>query len=206
MPGKWNPFNREEQHVEDPEVKPNGEVKTQEKSPAEMIAESITSALQPVVTQLGEFRTKLDAVEAATKKPEKQEPAPGENVTPSVFDSEDAAFNTRLGPIVAQQLAMEARITYGEVKQEYVAKGYGEMLAQWDGEIQKVLDGSPLVTGDGKRCRGDKVYIRNVINMVFGEKALASGVKFGGRDRGFFTESAGGSNDSPQAMAQRTMV
>lgn len=195
MPAHWNPFNREEQHV-DPEIKPGEATKPPEKTPAELIAESVgaavTEAFKPITAKLNEFDTRLAE---ATKKPEPRQQTPEHPETPSVLDNEDLAFATRLTPFLLRQYEVEAKMARNEIKSEYVAKGWGDVWAANEAEISAVLDGSPVVGGDGKPVRGNLSYIRNVVDMVIGRAAQKAGLKFGGKDRGFFVETAGGESN-----------
>jgi hypothetical protein len=189
MPDTWNPFKP----AANPDATAN-EPKPGEKSPAELIAESVGKALEPVVSRLGEFTTRLDAIETATRRPPKTEEPVQPHTIPSVFDDEDGAFAHRVGPVVQRQLETEARIARNEIKQDYVARGYAEVYTQFESEINQILDNSPLVDGKGQLCRGSSQYINNVVEMVFGRAAMKQGIKFGGKDKGFFIESAGGSS------------
>lgn len=169
----------------------SGEGGAPAKTPAELIAESVSAALKPLTDSMAALSTKVDAVEAATKRPAKVENTEPRART-SVFDDEDAAINERVYPLAERTLALEARMARNEVKIEYATKGYGEVWAQFEADINTVLENSPLVDGSGKLCRGDAGYIRNCVNMIFGKAAMAAGLKFGGKDKGFFIESAGG--------------
>jgi hypothetical protein len=196
----WNPFAKNDPPVTTPNPDAAaGDGKNvaapPEKTPAELLAESLRSGLEPVMAKLTEVSTRLDTVEQATKRPARDatEGAPPSRV--SVFDDEDAAIAQRMAPLFQRQLETEARMTYNEVKSEVTAKGYGEVFEKFGAQIEQTLEGSPLVGPDNKLCRGDKTYIRNVITMVIGAEAVKAGLKFNGRDRGFFIEGAGGSAD-----------
>jgi len=172
-----------ENKVPDPEVKPP------EKSQAELIAE----ALSPFVESQRQFQTtlneRLDKLESQTAKPAPKEPVdPAQPI--SVLDNEDAAFAQRMTPIYARQLELESRIVKNDIKAEYVNAGYGDLWAQFASEIDSVIDSSPLVTAEGKAFRGDPQYIRNVVDMVMGRAARKAGMRFDGKNKGFFLESA----------------
>lgn len=204
-------FVKGEEH-KDPEV--NGEVKPPEKTDAELLAETVNSAvgtalataLKPISDALGTVATRVESVEQRFSKPPEKHDNGGEGngettvSYPSVFDDEDAAIGTRVvravAPIMQQQYEMQANLNFNEVKSEYEAKGYGELFAQFGDKIRGLVASAPLVTNDGKPYRGDKEYIRRVFNMVFGEAAIQKGVKLGGKDQGFFLESTGGSPDA----------
>jgi hypothetical protein len=173
---------------------PNPEVKPTDKSVAEQIAE----ALQPFTTSFKEFSDgltqRLATVEEQTRKPAPVEhPEPG---TPtSVLDNEDVAFAQRLTPLMARQLELESRLVKQDIKAEYIAAGYNDLWNKFHKEIDEMVDKSPLVTADGKPLRGDPQYIRNVVDMIMGRAARAAGMRFDGKDRGFFLESASGGDD-----------
>lgn len=184
----WFP-SKEDKNMPDPELKD----KPPEKTQAELIAESVGAALKPYMEAQVARDARLDAIEANTRRPaERVEPV--ENV--SVMENEDLAFAQRIGPVMLRQLETEARIARSEVKQEYVAAGYGEAWAEFEKGIDEVLNQSPVVGADGKAIRGNPDYIRNVVDMVFGRAAKKAGIKFGGRERGFFLESAGGGENN----------
>lgn len=187
----WNPWKKPEVKPADGEV--GGDTKPPEKSPAEIIAESLQTALQPVMAKLSEQDARFTTLEDRTKPPERRVEAT--EVT-SVLDNEDVAFAQRLTPLMARQLELEARIVKSDIKSEYVSAGYGDLLKKFEGEINQTIDGSGLVTADGKPLRGDPQYIRNVIDMILGRAARAAGMKFDGKDRGFFLETGGSGADS----------
>lgn len=164
--------------------------KQNEKSPAEMIAESINSALKPVVDQLGALKQDIDALRAP-KPPEK--PATP-NEIPSVLDDENAAFAQRLTPLYTRQLEFEATIERDRVRHEYEDAGFGDMWRQYQTDIDKQLIATALVQPDGnggvKPLRGDPQYIRNVADMILGRAARSGGIKFDGANKKFFIEGA----------------
>lgn len=188
---------------EKPEVKPpveEGTEKPKEKTPAELIAESVSAALQPVLAKLGEQDARFSKLEEQTKPREAKERVdPSEPV--SVLDDENLAFAQRITPIMARQLELESRIVRNDIKAEYEKAGYGELWAQFETEIVNVLESAPLVTNDGKPFRGDPQYIRNVVDMIMGRAARAAGMRFDGKSKGFFLEpAAGSSNDSQRTV------
>ena len=175
------------------EVKPEVEVKPPEKTPAELIAETLSAALKPVTDTLSTINGRLEAVENSTRRPER-EITPTE--TPSVFDNEDAAFAQRIGPVMLRQYELEARYVRDEIRREYERAGHGEVWAQYEGQINGELERSALVQPDGhggvRPLRGDPAYIRNVVNMIIGAAAVAAGMRFDGKSKSFFLETAGG--------------
>lgn len=177
------PFNSEE--------KPNGdgESKPPEKSPAELIAESVSAALKPFADRLDNLATDMASVKESTK-PRQPEAKPMD--LPSVFDNEDAAFNLRLTPIMARQLELEARVALKDIKYEYQSAGFGDLWSQYESDINSILEQSPLVDGNNKLLRGNPDYIRNTVDMVFGRAARKAGMRFDGKNKTFFLESAGG--------------
>jgi hypothetical protein len=176
------PSKLPENKVPDPEVKPL------EKTAAELIAE----ALNPFIEGQRQFQTnlneRLQKLEEQTAKPPAREPDPGQPV--SVLDDENAAFAQRMTPLYARQLELESRIVKTDIKAEYVAAGYGDLWAKFAKDIDETVDKSPLVTAEGKPFRGDPQYIRNVVDMIMGRAARNAGMRFDGKDKGFFLESA----------------
>lgn len=181
----------------DPEAKP-GEAKA-EKTPAELIAESLQSALKPLAERFDTITQRMDVIEQNTKKPEPKVENPN---IPSVLDDEEAAFNMRMSPVFARTLELEARVVKNDIKAEYRSAGFGELLQQYEAEIDQTIDNSPLVDGQNKLVRGDANYIRNVIDMIFGRAARKAGMRFDGKNKSFFLESAGGSAATQQVAAE----
>lgn len=196
----WNPFKKKEETMPDPELKPEA---PPEKSPAELIAESVSAALKPYIDGQAARDARLDTIEANTRRPEPRVETPE---TVSVMDDEATAFAQRLGPLVLRQLETEARLALADVKQEYANGGYADAWAKLEPEINKTLNGSPIVGGDGRPLRGNPDYIRNVVDMVFGRAARAAGVRFGGRDKGFFLETTGGGDENTGAHVEDGMT
>jgi hypothetical protein len=182
------PFPAPENKIEEKE---KADEKPPEKTPAELIAE----ALSPLVTRLEEQSKRFDTLEAQTK-PREQKQTVQPNEPTSVLDDENLAFAQRLTPIMARQLELESRVVKNDIKTEYATAGYGELWAQFEGDINGILDGSPLVKPDGSPMRGDPQYIRNVVDMVFGRAARKGGMRFDGKSKGFFLESGSGSNET----------
>jgi hypothetical protein len=187
-------FNEEKPNVvdpanADPDKKPADDPnKPAEKTPAELIAE----ALKPMADNFNAINTRLQMIEENSKpKPKPVDPP----AVASVYEDEDAAFNQRLTPVVLRQLELEARMIKDDIRREYEKDGFGDMWDQYASEIDNVLSGSPLVAADGKPLRGDPGYIRNVVDMVLGRAARTKGLKFNGKEKTFFLESAGGSTE-----------
>lgn len=179
---------------------------TPEKTPAELIAESlkpITDGFGTVNTTLTAIDARLKAVEDATKRPTK----PAENSGPqrvSVFDDEDAFAAQTVAPVMLRQYELEARMSRDSVRRDYEAAGYAEVWKTFETEINQTLDNTPLVkqnasTGQWEAWRGDPKYISNVVNMIIGAAAVKAGLKFGGKDRGFFLESGDGASGDQSA-------
>ena len=167
----------------------DGAAKVEERSAADLIAESISTALRPFAQRLDEVAQRVDEVATQTRKPEpKAEPIQ----TTSVLENEDAAFAQRLTPVVMRQLELEARMVRNDIKAEYAGQGFGDLWAQFEAEINTTLEGSPLVDGVGKALRGSPDYIRNVVDMVFGRAARKAGMRFDNKAKQFFLESASG--------------
>lgn len=188
----------------EPEIKTeatSGEVKPPEKTPAELIAESLATALKPVTDTLGAISGRLEAVETATRRPEREIQ---QTETPSVFDNEDAAFAQRIGPVMLRQYELEARMVRDDIRREYERAGHGDVWAQYEGEINSQLEGSALVQPDGhggvRPLRGDPGYIKNIVNMIIGAAAVKAGMRFDGKNKTFFLESAGGDSGGSHAI------
>lgn len=186
------PFEKKEEIV-NPEVNDSKkeEVKAPEKSPAELIAE----ALNPFKDALN---ARLDAIENSVKRPEPKPTQVGQPEFTSFLDDENVAFAQRATPLMLRQLELEARIVKNDIKAEYERAGYGDLWAQFEKEINDVLEGSPLATGDGRPQRGNPDYVRNVVDMVFGRNARKAGMRFDGKAKGFFLETGASGEGRPQ--------
>lgn len=189
----WNPFGNKESdavNIEEGKEKlgPDGKpIVEATKTQAELIAESL-KPLTALTENFTRMSQRLEAIEAQTKKPE----AKRENVESiSVLDDENAAFAQRMTPLLIRQFELEARIVKDEIKTEYVAAGYGDLWGKFAVEINKIIDESPIATGEGKPFRGDPQYIRNVVDMVMGRHAREAGMRFDGKSKGFFLETGG---------------
>jgi hypothetical protein len=158
------------------------------KTPAEIIAES----LKPLAEGFTKLNARLDTLEQNTRPRPKSE-TPPEQI--SVLDDENAAFAQRIGPVMLRQLELEARVVKNDIKAEYASAGYGELWAQFETEINQVIDGSPIVSPEGRAVRGDPQYIRNVVDMVMGRNARKAGMRFDGKSKGFFLETGGSGAD-----------
>lgn len=183
-----------------PEVMPT-ETKPNEKSIAEIISES----LKPFNESLDQrFAAIQQDIEGLKPKPRPATPAE----IPSVLDDENAAFNTRMTPIIQSQLELEAKINTRDVKQEYIDAGFGAIWSQNEKEITDVLNSTALVQPDGqggvKKLRGDAQYIRNVADMIIGRAARNGGVRFDGTKKTFFLEGANGDNGGPGSKPSET--
>lgn len=164
-----------------------GENKPPEKTPAELIAESLAGFKTELTARFDELGNRLNTVEQSVKRPE---PVVEGNQPPSIFENEQAAMAGYIGPVYLRQMELEARVVLSEVKQEYVGAGFGDMWREFEKEIKAVLDGSPVAGADGKPIRGNPDYIRNTVDMIFGRAARQKGVRF--KDQTFFLEGAGG--------------
>jgi hypothetical protein len=178
-----------------------GEPKALEKTPAELIAESLGVALKPLMDKMGEQDARFTKLEEQTRPRETKSPVTQGEPT-SVLDDENLAFAQRLTPLLARQFELESRIVRNDIKTEYHGAGYGELWSQFEAEINSILDAAPLVTTEGKPFRGDPQYVRNVVDMIMGRAAKKAGMRFDGKSKGFFLEPAGGhANDSAAPTA-----
>jgi hypothetical protein len=194
----WNPFDKPKNEIEEKPVSDEGEP---EKTPAELIAESLTSGLKPLSDAITAMNQRVEAIDQRTSRFEKK-PNDTERQEPiSVLDDENAAFAQRLTPMFARQLELESRVVRNDVRAEYASAGYGDLWAQYEKDINETLEGSPLATGDGKPMRGDPQYIRNVVDMIMGRAARKAGMKFGGKDKGFFLETGSNGNEGHENAA-----
>lgn len=184
-------FEDKKEEVNSAEVKDGDKDKstatatTETRSVAEIIAES----LKPLSDGFSSLSQRLDEIQQNTvKRPEPRQP---EEPT-SVLDNENVAFAQRLTPIMLRQLEVEARLVRADIQREYNRAGFGDMWDQFEKQINAVLEGTPVVNGEGKTLRGDPQYIRNVVDMVLGRAAREAGMRFDGKSKGFFLETTGG--------------
>lgn len=189
----WN-FGRQP----DPDPDKEKKIAEQSKAEADAFIAQLTTSFEDKLRPLQEELTALKT--AATKTPvttTKQDPPPE---IPSVLDNEDAAFGARLGPIAANQIMLNARMTEAEVLSEISSKGWGHLVPR----IKKALDEqTPLQTkADAVRYRG---YVWNVANMIIGESAVEKGLKFDGNKQTFFLEDASGGNGTPANSKMRQL-
>ena len=178
-----------ENKLPEPEVKP----------PDKTIAEQIAEGLKPFGESFEQFRGTLEQrlakLEEQTRKPEPAERPADAGQPVSVLDDENVAFAQRLTPLLARQLEVESRLVRQDIREEYRKAGYGDLWTAHEKKINEILDKSALVTADGKPFRGDPQYVRNVVDMVFGQAAREAGMRFDGKGKGFFLET--GSTGEP---------
>lgn len=184
-----------------PEVKPAENPPKNEKSVAEMIAES----LKPALDALAQQRQDIEEIKQRTAPKPKEPPKPTE--IPSVLDDENAAFSVRMAPVMQRQLELEARQARNDVKLEYMELGVGDLWKEYEKEIDAQLLSSSLVRQrieDGQLVpqRGDPQFIRNTVDMIFGRAAREKGIRFNGEKKTFFLEGAsGGMEGAPPSEA-----
>jgi hypothetical protein len=183
----WKMFEKEKKEEEVPN--PNPEKKLEEKPPEKSPAELIADAMKPITEGFATMKAEIDALKVKTTPKNQPE-------VPSVLDDEDGAFNTRLTPIMARQLEMEARLAKDDVEKEYRQLGFGDLWDENRKAIDDFLSATALVTQDkdGKPIayRGNPEFIRNVADMMIGRAAKKGGVKFDGKDKKFFLEDTTG--------------
>jgi hypothetical protein len=176
---------------EEPVVTKPDENKPPEKTPAELIAES----LKPLTDSMAAMRAEM----AEMRKPPEpvRQPVKPED-PPSVLDDENAAFATRLTPIVQRTFEIEARMAKDEVRREYEAMGFGDLWRENAKVIDETLEATGLVTqnaqGQFVAQRGNPQYIRNVADMVIGRAARAGGLKHDSSKKTFFLEDTNASD------------
>src|SRR5216684_4887161 len=79
-----------------------GDGKGPEKTPAELIAESLSTALKPMTDSMAALTAKVEGIEKGVVRPSKTEnQPPPERV--SVFDDEETAFGQRMAPLMIRQ-------------------------------------------------------------------------------------------------------
>ncbi len=168
------------------------------------VAEQIAEGLKPFNDSIAALNGRFDSIESkmVTRRDTSEVVERQEFNPTSVLDDENVAFAQRLGPVMLRQLEVESRLVRADIQREYEKAGFGELWEQYADEIGKVLDGSPLLTADGKTFRGDPQYIRNVVDMVLGRHAREAGMRFDGKSKSFFLETAGGhGNDNLESKA-----
>jgi hypothetical protein len=180
----WN-FGRQ------PDPDPEKEKKLAEQSKAEadaFIAQLTTSFQAKLEETTKPLRDEIAALKsaAAPKPPERTEE---ERRIPSVMDDEETAFNARLGPLAAQTVMLNARLTETEVLNEISSQGWGHLIPA----IREILNKqTPLQTKAGEGYRG---YVENVAAMLIGKSARDKGLKFDGNKQTFFLEDASSSGN-----------
>lgn len=181
-----------------PDPDPEKEKKLAEQSKAEadafiaQLTTSFESKLKPLQDELAAIKTRSEAPPA--RQQQQQDPPS----IPSILDDEDAAFNARLGPIAAQTVMLNARMTETEVLSEISGQGWGHLIP----EIRKVLEAqTPLQT---KAAQGYRGYVENVAAMLIGKAAREKGLKFDGNKQTFFLEDAS-SSGNPQTGKMRQL-
>jgi hypothetical protein len=190
----WN-FGR----TPDPDPKKEEELKAQSKKEAdEFIAQLTTSFQSKLEENIKPLRDEITALKspAAPKPPERTEE---EQRIPSVHDDEETAFNIRLGPLAAQTVLLNARLTETEVLNEISSQGWGHIVPA----IREVLaKQTPLQTKAGDGYRG---YVENVAAMLIGKAARDKGLKFDGNKQTFFLEDASSSGNGGDRSKQRQL-
>lgn len=150
------------------------EEKRVEKSPAELLAESLNTALEPFKQQLTSLTEKVEGMHKPAEKK-------ADDAQISVLDDENAAFAQRMTPVLSMELD-----TRSELMKDRVSREYGDMWDAFKADIEEVLSKSNL------QLRADPSYIRNVADMVIGRKAREKGFKFDSAKKTFFVEDAAG--------------
>jgi hypothetical protein len=175
-----------------PDPDPEKEKKLAEQSKAEadaFVAQLTTSFQNKLEETTKPLRDEIAALKASQPAPRQADPDPNANHIPSVMDDEDTAFNARLGPIAAQTVMLNARMTEAEVLSEISSQGWGHIVPQ----IREILTKqTPLATKAGEGYRG---YVENVAAMLIGKAAREKGLKFDGNKQTFFLEDASSSGN-----------
>lgn len=190
----WPSFGRQP----DPDPKKEEELKAQSKKEAdEFIAQLTTSFETKLNEKLEPLKQEIAAVKtAATPKPPENHDQ--DRRVPSIMDDEDAAFNARLGPLAAQTVMLNARLTETEVLSDISSQGWDHIIPQ----IREVLDKqTPLQTKAGEGYKG---YVENVAAMIIGRSAREKGLKFDGTKQTFFLEDSS-NNSNPEGNKLRKL-
>jgi len=178
----WN-FGRQ------PDPDPEKEKKIAEQSKAEadaFIAQLTTSFQAKLEENMKPLRDEIAELKSAAA-PKQAERTEEDRRIPSVMDDEETAFNARLGPLAAQTVLLNARLTETEVLNEISLQGWGHIVPQ----IREILNKqTPLQTKAGEGYRG---YVENVAAMLIGKAARDKGLKFDGNKQTFFLEDASSS-------------
>jgi hypothetical protein len=181
----WN-FGRQP----DPDPQKEEELKAQSKKESdEFIAQLTTSFESKLESSMKPLRDEITALKSAQPAPRTADPEPNASRIPSVMDDEETAFNARLGPLAAQTVLLNARLTETEVLSEISSQGWGHIVPA----IREVLSKqTPLQTKAGDGYRG---YVENVAAMLIGRAAREKGLKFDGNKQTFFLEDASSSGN-----------
>jgi hypothetical protein len=144
---------------------------------------SFEEVVKPIREKVESFDQRFMTLEEATKKPAKDESKTTE--TPSVFENEDVAFNTRQGPLAAAIVTTNARITENTVLAEVERNGWAEFIPQIREQLER---NTPIQT---KAAADYSNYVQNVADMIIGREARKAGVKRDATRQSFFIEPAG---------------
>lgn len=167
------------------EKKPDA--KPEDKSDGDLLIEKLTGVidakLSPINAELADSKKRWESLEASVAAPPKKEPPADPPARISVLDNEDEAFAQRLGPLAYQNAVLSARLTENDIFAEMKESGWSELLP----EVRKHLENTPIQ----RKAQADyQQYVRNVMKMVVGDKALTSGLRMNQSDKTFYLESA----------------
>ncbi len=184
------PFDKDKDQAGQPPKAGEGD-KTPEKTPAELIAESVTVALKPVTEQLAGFASRMEQVEQrlTPKKPEGAASEPKPPAPPSFLDDEEGAFNARFNAALGP-MAVIVYETRADGVKDRVRRSYGDTWTAFEKEIEEFLSKQDV------RLRMNEAYVRNCVDMLVGRKAIESGYRFDEKTKKFFLEPAGGGTDN----------
>ena len=158
--------------------------KPKEKTPAELIAES----LKPVIDKFDamskdfdEFKTK--AIQRPVQTREEIEQRTQQQPKASVFDDEDQAFAQRMTPLAIETLNTKFELMFDRVKNEYARRIGEDAWNEIEPDVRKSLEDANV----NPVLRSNPQYIKNTIRMIMGEKA-ETGFRFDSKDKRFFLE------------------
>jgi hypothetical protein len=163
----------------------------------EEILAKMSELLSPLSTSLSTFQTetksRLEAIEAANKKPEPtREPT-------DLLDDQEKWKAENLGPLAVQNILTNARLTESEVFSELRDQGWSEFVPA----IKDILSKQPIQV----KAENYEQFVRNVVDMVVGRESRKSGLKR--KNSSFILEDASASDHqdaNPIAQADREFL
>lgn len=166
------------------ENKPGEQSKTEVDTLVEKLNASFAEQLKPISEKMATFEERFGKIETNTTR---QAPENKNTETPSVFDSEDAAFEARLAPLRAELTVKTALLNANQVESmklsELSESGWGELVP----EVKDILGKTPVEMKGRQDYHG---FVQNVIDMAIGRAAKKGGVRYDQGRKTFFVEDA----------------